>query len=233
MAHIPVSARDSERAGRDIDSAADLTDCDWPIGSMRVRDYSASQSRCLAVMLVFVASVCMAVLAGSFSGAGSVRTTQLLGVRRVKSRDWLSAQTRYAGGTPAVKSSLSHARVSYAGIVPYEKHRARSRPRAVACGGGSSVACVLSAAEQGIHSAMTSKGTTGPGKLAVEQAAKGKGFAPWDVSHQSKTARQAARRAVAASSGHGQGRLPLHPVSNTHAILQYSCHSHVRKQYSS
>ena len=107
-------------------------------------------------------------------------------------------------------------RVSYAGIVPYiRNHNVPLSPRAVVCGGGSSVGCVLSIAEDGLQSAMASE-VIGPGRLAVEQAARGKGFAPWHVSHQNKAARVAARHAVAVSSGNGHG-----PPSNLTSMLSH------------
>ena len=110
-------------------------------------------------------------------------------------------------------------RIAYAGVVPYRVHRSRSKHRAVACGGGSSVECVVVAAENGLHKAMEGA-PAGPGKLAVEEAAKGRGFAPWHVAHQSKAARNAARHALAVSSGNGHGRLSppysLIPSPHTH-----------------
>ena len=48
-------------------------------------------------------------------------------------------------------------------------------------------------------------------KMAVAEAAKGRGFAPWHVAHQSKGARNAARHALAVSSGNGHGRLFFPP----------------------
>jgi len=141
----------------------------------------------LAAMLS--ATVCAALIAGC---RWKRRPTTVLEVSRVVPQ--LLAQHR------APKA----VRVSYAGIVPYIRDQPRLNPRAVVCRGGSSVGCVLTTAEDGLQSAMASE-VIGPGRLAVEQAARGKGFAPWHVSHQNKAARVAARHAVAVSSGNGHG----------------------------
>lgn len=156
----------------------------------------------LAVTLLS-AAVCAAVAAASRSHEASL----LLGVRESGAHQRGSRVQRLVRGGRGISLSTS-SRILYAGIVPYREERSRSHPRAVACRGGSSVTCVLSAAEDGLHNAMAADGKPGPGKLAIEQAAKGRGFAEWHVAHQTKAARIAARDAVADSSGHGQGPLP-------------------------
>lgn len=172
--------------------------------------------------LTLLSTVCAAALAGVvLSGAGSGRrpsATTMLGVRKVSPRDWLSAQTQFdeGGKGRALKLGTAPSKaLSYAGIVPYTSDRSRGHPRAVICGGGASVGCVLSTAEDGLHSAMAGDKEAGPGKLAVEQAARGKGFAPWHVSHQTKAARVNAQHTVAASSGHGHGPYSLRPGTHT------------------
>jgi len=176
-------------AGRDVDRLGVLGDGCGALALVGRRRVRAGAVRAAALTVALGAVAC-ALLAGAIVGTGGARApAALLGVRQ--------------GG-----ARVRAARISYAGIVPYVEHRAAGRPRAVACGAGSSVGCVLSAAEQGVRREMAGRGRPGPGRLAVEQAAKGKGFAPWDVSDQTKAAREKARRAVAASSGHGQGLLP-------------------------
>ncbi len=155
-------------------------------------------SRSLSAALALAAAACAGIaLAGAALEAlrwsGSVQTAAtLLGVPR----------SAHGGGT---------ARISYAGIVPYVDRRSRAHPRAVACGGASSVACVLSEAEDGLRAAASGASKQGAGRKAVEEAAQGRGFAPWHVSHQSKAARAAARRAVA-QSGHGHGLDWVHSI---------------------
>ena len=154
------------------------------------------------------AAVCAVLSAGGLRAG----TELLLGVhedKRGRAQRVTRGRSR-AGETLNSATARGTARISYAGIVPYKEERSRSHPRAVACGDASSVGCVLTAAEDGLHNAMAEDRKPGPGKLAIEQAAKGRGFAEWDVSHQSKAARIAARHTVAASSGHGQG--PLSPA---------------------
>ena len=98
------------------------------------------------------------------------------------------------GSSPTTSHELA-----FAGIVPYIPDHKRRHPRAVACGGsGSSLGCVLSAATDGLRELTASPGA-GPGRVAVQQAAKGKGFAPWDVSQQTRAQRTAARQAIAES----------------------------------
>ena len=157
--------------------------------------------------------VALCAVAGALACAAllvrGVPATALLGVRPVAPRAWLSEQTQYTGAAGRASAvpgrKASAARIAYAGIVPYVKRQGAARAHPVACDAGSSVGCVLSAAERGVLRAMASGDRRGPGRLAVEQAAKGKGFAPWDVSHQTKATRLKARRAVEASSGHGKG----------------------------
>jgi hypothetical protein len=166
-------------------------------------------------------ALCAVALAGAALLVRGVPATALLGVRPVAPRAWLSAQTQYtgaAGSTSAVAGrKASAARIAYAGIVPYIKRQGAARARPVACDAGSSVGCVLSAAERGVQRALAGGDRRGPGMRAVEQAAKGKGFAPWDVSHQTKAARLKARRAVEASSGHGKGLILSPPNANLRA----------------
>jgi hypothetical protein len=150
-----------------------------------------------AALVALAAAACAGIaLAGAaieaVRGSGSVQTAAaLLGVPR-----------NAHGGT---------ARIAYAGIVPYVDRRSQAHPRAVACGGESSVACVLSEAEDGLRAATSGASKQGAGRKAVEEAAQGRGFAPWRVSHQSKAARAAARRAVA-QSGHGHALDWVHSI---------------------
>lgn len=147
----------------------------------------------LALAAVACLSVALAGMMLRPAGSEIGSAAEMLGVRAVST---------HAAGV---------ARISYAGIVPYVVKRSRSHPRAVACGGDSSVSCVLSEAETGLHDAMSSKRQQGAGMQAVQEAARGRGFAPWHVSDQSKAARAAARRAVA-RSGHGHALDWIHSL---------------------
>jgi len=212
-------AGDRAAAGRDIDRLNALEDGCAPATGAPRRGERPGRPR-LPNPEMWVA-LCAVALAGAALLVRGVPATALLGVRPVAPRAWLSAQTQYtgaAGSTSAVAGrKASAARIAYAGIVPYVKRQGAARAHPVACDAGSSVGCVLSAAERGVQRALAGGDRRGPGMRAVEQAAKGKGFAPWDVSHQTKAARLKARRAVEASSGHGKGLILSPPNANLRA----------------
>mmetsp|Transcript_47514 Transcript_47514/g.74230 ORF Transcript_47514/g.74230 Transcript_47514/m.74230 type:complete len:193 (-) Transcript_47514:66-644(-) len=76
----------------------------------------------------------------------------------------------------------------------------------VVCSGESSVSCVVSSAQKSLHRAFGSS-PKGPGRLAVQKAAQGRGFAPWDIRRNRSPAQvKAARSAVKqAAAGTGDG----------------------------
>lgn len=123
--------------------------------------------------------------------------------------DLASAEEMLGESDPRAHAGIG--RIAYAGIVPYVAKRSRSHPHAVVCGDESSVSCVLSEAADGLHDAVSSKSKRGSGKRAVEEAARGRGFAPWHVSDQSTAARAAARKAIA-RTGQGQGFEWIHSL---------------------
>ena len=197
-------------------SAALLDNISKPVSILRRLRHWRLQA---ILVLSLSAGLCGVFYAGG--GAWPGRSSALLEIRDRNAHDhvalFLSQTARKSQQRWHTKRKFAHAlepqaaqQISYAGIVPYVVHRHRVHPQAVACGGtASSVACVLSAAENELQGEMA-RGRTDAGKAAVEQAAKGRGFAPWDVSHQNKAARVAARRRIATSSAwHGACALPL------------------------
>ena len=188
-----------------------LSNRDSTASAVEIEFAKRKRSSLILVAFLFVASFS---LMFTLNGVAA-KAVDLLGIRHQGSK---TEQSRSVEGQQH-RSVHDATRIAYAGVVPYRVHRSRSKHRAVACGGGSSVECVVVAAENGLHKAMEGA-PAGPGYLAVEEAAKGRGFAPWHVAHQSKAARTAARHALAASSGNGHGHLSppysLIPSPHTH-----------------
>jgi len=97
-------------------------------------------------------------------------------------------------------------RIGYAGIVPYVKRRPR-KVHAVACGGGSSVNCVVQSLSKSIKDTFSAAKNKSPGKIAVERAAKGLGFSPWQVGKQTTQQKAHIQKSLDSTRSSGFGFL--------------------------
>mmetsp|Transcript_46643 Transcript_46643/g.146231 ORF Transcript_46643/g.146231 Transcript_46643/m.146231 type:complete len:232 (-) Transcript_46643:1511-2206(-) len=100
----------------------------------------------------------------------------------------------------------SASRIGYAGIVPYVREKPR-RVQAVTCGGGSSVGCVVQSLSKSIRNTFSAPEKKSRGRIAVEKAARGLGFSPWQVGKQTTRQRAHIQKKLESTSNSGFGFL--------------------------